>query len=44
MLDGEKGCCKYGCCGELEFVMQLTGDWSRQIEALLRLGILYAAR
>ena len=19
----------YGCCGEMEFVMQLTGDWAR---------------
>jgi NitT/TauT family transport system substrate-binding protein len=27
LLAKEKCCCRYGCCGDLEFVMQLTGDW-----------------
>jgi NitT/TauT family transport system substrate-binding protein len=28
MLEGEQSCCKYGCCGELEHVMRLTGEWA----------------
>jgi NitT/TauT family transport system substrate-binding protein len=29
MLDSQKTCCKYGCCGELEHVMKLTGEWAQ---------------
>src|SRR6185295_6271301 len=24
----KKSCCNYGCCGDLEFVMRLTGQWA----------------
>lgn len=27
LLETRRSCCSYGCCGELEHVMQLTGDW-----------------
>lgn len=28
LIGGRKSCCSYGCCGDLEHVMQLTGDWA----------------
>jgi NitT/TauT family transport system substrate-binding protein len=29
MVSADEGCCRHGCCGGMEFIMQLTGDWSR---------------
>jgi sulfonate transport system substrate-binding protein len=29
LIDCRKSCCKYGCCGELEHVMPLTGEWAQ---------------
>jgi len=28
LLENSKTCCRYGCCGDLDHVMRLTGDWS----------------
>jgi NitT/TauT family transport system substrate-binding protein len=29
LVSADEGCCRHGCCGGMEFIMQLTGDWSR---------------
>jgi NitT/TauT family transport system substrate-binding protein len=29
LIDGQRTCCTLGCCGELEHVMKLTGEWAR---------------
>jgi NitT/TauT family transport system substrate-binding protein len=28
LIGGKKNCCNYGCCGEMEHVMRLTGEWA----------------
>jgi hypothetical protein len=28
MLFNEEICCSFGCCGDLEYAMLLTGDWA----------------
>ena len=28
LIGGKKSCCNYGCCGEMEHVMRLTGEWA----------------
>jgi NitT/TauT family transport system substrate-binding protein len=29
LVSADEGCCRHGCCGGMEFIMELTGDWSR---------------
>jgi NitT/TauT family transport system substrate-binding protein len=29
LIGGKKNCCSYGCCGDLDHVLQLTGDWAQ---------------
>jgi NitT/TauT family transport system substrate-binding protein len=29
LVSADEGCCRHGCCGGMEFIMKLTGDWSR---------------
>jgi NitT/TauT family transport system substrate-binding protein len=28
LIGGNKSCCSYGCCGDLKYVMRLTGEWA----------------
>jgi NitT/TauT family transport system substrate-binding protein len=29
LIERQKSCCRYGCCGDLDKVMLLTGEWAR---------------
>jgi NitT/TauT family transport system substrate-binding protein len=28
LIGSNKSCCSYGCCGDLKYVMRLTGEWA----------------